>query len=429
MANKEIFLKELLIDGNVYLFCSEDFELFEIVDNNNVSEIKNKIFESKCNVIGTNDTTQIFDIDLCKRGITSISLGISKGCTLACKYCYVSAFESDVSKMTTDKFCDILSFFDDIKQNQITFHIIGDGEPTINYSLLEKIPHLCKQHGYNNCKFEITTNGTLLSDKLARCLLKDDYLVYVSLDGGVDQNVNRIFPNGEGSFNAVYTNIRRARQIGLDVICKTVIDPNYSQLLKVFSFFEEEKLPFTFSFISNSFDGHFSPQINDISEFSKQMDAVCQMYARLIRQNKMLFCKTIINDLKRIHRGTIFSYGCKAVRNGVYINLDGDIYTCTYHSSSEQLKIGSIYRQIDYEKVKANGYYAQPVDSYTKCKQCWMKHLCAGACFAIKWLETGNTYTPSDYTCQLNEVYWCFIIKLYVRVIDCIADGQNLNFG
>lgn len=158
------------------------------------------------------------------------------------------------------------------------------------------------------------------------------------------------------------------------------------------------------------------------------MNLVISKYKELIKKNNKIYSQKIINDIKRIHNADISEIACVGSREGIYIDIDGDIFPCSYHTSSKELSIGNIYNGINYKKIIDNGWYAKPVDSYSACRNCWMKHLCSGSCFAIKWLENKNTDVPSEYLCKTYDIYWSAIIKLYIQVYPEIVSGNNINF-
>lgn len=78
----------------------------------------------------------------------------------------------------------------------------------------------------------------------------------------------------------------------------------------------------------------------------------------------------ILEDLKRIHYGVINKNGCIAAKEGICIDMKGDMYSCSCHNSSKELSIGSIYKGIDYKKIVKEGYYPKNVNEYEVCRSC-----------------------------------------------------------
>ncbi len=82
---------------------------------------------------------------------------------------------------------------------------------------------------------------------------------------------------------------------------------------------------------------------------------------------------------------------------------------------------------IDKDKIISNNFYAKHVNDYNSCKTCYIKYLCGGSCFAIKYLENGNTDTVSEYLCKYYKIYWDNLIRMYIEIYPFITDNNNLN--
>jgi uncharacterized protein len=368
------------------------------------------------------DITNINNINL-------IGLEIANGCTLNCKYCYLTASKKPQKIMSEKKFLDILFFFRNLKDNNISFYFTGGGEPTLNFNLLQKLPYLCKKNGFDKCDFDLTTNGTILTKEMIEFFKLNKFTIYVSVDGNENiHDASRIYHNGKGSFKDVFHNMNLLKENNIKFACKTVVLPNNKNLVEAFLFFEKNKIQFNFAIAINSIDNNFSPNIEDLNIFEEQMDSVIKEYRKLIEGNHKIYANKIIADLKKIHYGAVNKIACSASINGYFIDIEGSIFTCSYHSGSKNVSVGNIYTGIDYEKIIKNSYYAKQVDDYSTCKVCWMKYLCAGSCFAKKWLEHKNTDDPSEYLCKTYNVYWNSIIKLYIQLHPVIMSGNNVNF-
>ncbi|NVO12102.1 MAG: radical SAM protein [Bacteroidales bacterium] len=361
--------------------------------------------------------------------INTIGIDIANSCTLNCTYCYISASKKPRKLLSKEKFLDILNFLTKEKDQPITFYFTGAGEPTLNFSLLKELPSLCKENGFDKCSFNLTTNGTILTKEMIEFFKSNKFTINISLDG--DEKINdasRLYHNGKGSFKDVFNNMNLLKENNIEFSCKTTVLPDNKNLAEAFSFFEENKISFIFSIVTNSFDNHFSPNIEHLKNFEEQLYIIIKNYRKLIEDNHKIYATKLIDDLKRIHYGQVNKIGCIASRESFFMGIDGSIFPCSYHSS-EDLSVGNIYTGIDYDKIVKNNWYAKPVDNYSTCKVCWMKYLCAGSCFAIKWLENKNTEEPSEYLCKTYNIYWSAIIKLYTQLYPVIISGNNINFN
>ena len=417
------------VDNSTYIFCVDDLEIIKVNQSEDIEEVLQNIKKEKNiskKIIDTNNA----DIGFAKPNhINTIGIELANGCNLDCTYCFLSASSKKKKVLTKNKFLEILKFLKDQKKHPITFYFAGAGEPTFNFRLIKQLPLLCKENGFENCFFDLTTNGTILTQEMIDFFKKNKFTINISLDGNEKiNNLSRIYPNGKGSFNDVYKNMMLLKENDIEFSCKTVILPNNKNLFEVFSFFEENNIKFVFTIVTNTFDNHFETNIDDLVNFEKQMNLITERYKKLITNNHKIYAEKIINDIKRIHYGEATEIACVGSREGFYIDIEGDIFPCSYHTSSKELSIGNIYKGIDYNKIIENGWYAKHVDNYPDCRDCWLKHLCSGSCFAIKWLENKNTDKPSEYLCKTYRIYWSSIIKLYIQIYSEIISGDNINF-
>lgn len=424
----DLLFKEFNVNDSKYIFCVEDFEILKINKEEKITKVLDEIKKEKYRVKTTK--YKKLEIDSIRNiKITTIGIDLVNGCNLNCSYCFISAASKKKRKLKKNIFIDILKFIEKEKEHPIIFYFAGSGEPTLNFKLIKQLPSICLEYGFNNCFFDLTTNGTILTNEMINFFKQNKFTLNISLDGNKQINDQvRIYHNGLGSFNDVYKNIKKLKENKIDFVCKTVILPDNKNLVDVFSFFEKNKINFFFTIATNSFDNHFIPNINDLENFKKQFEIIIQNYSKLIKNNKKIYSGKIINDIKRIHYGNANKIACEGARGSFFIDIDGDIYTCSYHNSSKELSVGNIYTGINYDKIINNNWYAKSVDDYPVCNNCWMKYLCSGSCFAIKWLENKNTNEPSEYLCKTYDIYWSSIIKLYIQIYSEIVSGNNINF-
>jgi len=353
----DLTYKQFNIDNTVYIFCIEDFEVFKIHQGENVENVLQVVKKKKEKFDSNSDKKNLKD-DFNREKIDTIGIDLANGCTLNCTYCYISASNKPRKMLSKEVFLDILTFLKNVKSNSIAFYFTGAGEPTLNFNLLKKIPYLCKKNGFDNCVFDLTTNGTILTKEMIEFLKSNKFTIYISLDGNEKiNNTSRVYHNGEGSFSDVFNNMNLLKENNIEFSCKTVVQPNNKNLVEVFSFFEENNIRFIFTIATNSFDSHFSPNIKDLKTFEKQMGIVINYYRKLIEGNHKIYATKLITDLERIHYGAVNKNGCVASKEGFYIDIDGSIFPCSYHSSSKDLSVGDIYQGIDYEKIIKNNHY------------------------------------------------------------------------
>lgn len=417
-------LKEFDLNNQIYILDPLDLELFHVYSQQDIEELYVNVFLPKRSNV-KKSLRKLFDKS--NKEISVVSLDISHGCTLKCSYCYLSAGYHKKEMMSETQFSEILKFLAKNKSKNITFYFAGEGEPTLNFKLLRQIPKLCKEYGLENCHFEITTNGTLLSPSVVHFLEEEEFAVSVSLDGDEENDSKRVFLNNTPSFPVVIKNILALKKTKIKFACKSTIMPESKKIVQMFRFFEDNEIPFYHGFATRTFDGSYLPQIADVnSNLKRQFDFLVDYYVCRIKENKYIYARKIIEDVKRIQCRTTSYTGCSAGINSFYFNLKGDIYVCSSHNSCKELCIGNICEGIDYEKIDNQNFFPKEVDCYEECKECWLRHLCSGSCIAAKWLESKDTTKPSAYLCAVNAMYWEAIVKIYIQIRACIQN--NVNF-
>lgn len=150
----------------------------------------------------------------------SITFIVTKDCQLVCKYCYLvgknvhERMSFDVAKKAIDKILSVPSLF---PEERVVWDFIG-GEPLLEIDLISDIVHyIFKQLGTLNhhwngkCGIRITTNGILYNAKKVQDFINkyhDILNISISIDGTKQkQDLNRIFPNGCGSYDIVSKNV------------------------------------------------------------------------------------------------------------------------------------------------------------------------------------------------------------------------------
>lgn len=144
----------------------------------------------------------------------------TNACNLRCGYCYDKDSHQDsvkgISKIATDIFQregeHIINSLDILYKGEKNPKIIlHGGEPLlIKTSILDKF---CKELQNRNIDMSIQTNGTLITDEVIELFKKYNFSVGLSLDGCDEkQNYQRIYPNGNNSFNTVMDNLKKLQE-------------------------------------------------------------------------------------------------------------------------------------------------------------------------------------------------------------------------
>ncbi len=204
---------------------------------------------------------QLIDENIANVG--QIIIQVTERCNLNCKYCIDGDYYREISdKEKSDMSFDNCAFFiksvlkfinsnrnySQEKKLHIGFY---GGEPLLNFSLIKKVVDFTEDVKDNNITFQfsLTTNGVLL-DKYLSFLIKNKFIISISLDGNKLHNSYRKYKNGKESYNKIYRNLIDFRDTNPDyfkdnVEFLSVIHDRNSDLKLLYEYFIKEfkKIP------------------------------------------------------------------------------------------------------------------------------------------------------------------------------------------
>lgn len=172
-----------------------------------------------------------------KKETALITFIVTNDCQLRCKYCYEigknnkSKISINIAKKAIDDIIDNLLFTESCES--VVFDFIG-GEPLLEIDLIDKIcayiddKFTLSNHVWKDkYSFSITTNGLLYSSKKVQNFItrhKSKLKISISFDGNkVKHDLNRVFPNGKGSYDLVLQNVKLWISQFEDISAKMVI--------------------------------------------------------------------------------------------------------------------------------------------------------------------------------------------------------------
>ena len=151
-----------------------------------------------------------------------ITFIVTENCQLRCKYCYITG-KNSIKKMSFDIAAKSVDMILDMPQlvfgnEGVVWEFIG-GEPLMEIDLIDRICDYIKirmfemnHPWFNSYRISISTNGLLYSSpKVQKFIEKNSkhLSIGISIDGNKEKHDSqRIFPNGEGSYEEVLRNVK-----------------------------------------------------------------------------------------------------------------------------------------------------------------------------------------------------------------------------
>ncbi|MBA4687348.1 MAG: SPASM domain-containing protein [Candidatus Galacturonibacter soehngenii] len=358
--------------------------------------------------------------------LQGITLMLIQSCNLACDYCFGSEGEyADRGRMKEKIATDAIDYLIENSGNNknlaITFF---GGEPLLCFELIQKVVHYCKTKECVSDKkfsYNMTTNGTLLTDKINQFIIDNKISVMISIDGDKkQQNAKRHYKSGKGCYDEVIektTDLRKRRFLS----ARATITESNIEMKEVFQHLESlgfNSIPMApaNNLLSNE----------DHDKYLIELKSLANYFERLIENNEIEKAKKLRilwKALKRVHKGSGQSIACGAGVNGVAIDIHGNLYPCHRFVANKEYILGSIYKKEDKRKEYINEVR---LEQHKQCKNCWLRLLCSGGCPNENYVATGSTQEVFTRECSAIKELYSNIIKIYISLSD---DKKNLIFN
>ena len=142
------------------------------------------------------------------------TLGLTTKCNLRCTYCcysgnYRNTRSHGTVSMQSKDVDRVLYFINSYVSRKPFILSFYGGESLMELDLLKEFVCKAQYLWKDEIKFELSTNGTLLSDENIEYFVKHRFSLFVSLDGSASiHDRQRIYPNGNGSFSVIRKSLK-----------------------------------------------------------------------------------------------------------------------------------------------------------------------------------------------------------------------------
>lgn len=353
--------------------------------------------------------------------IALITFIVTNDCQLRCKYCYEigknnkSIMSIDIARKAVDDIIDNMIFTESCEC--VVFDFIG-GEPLIEIDLIDKIctyidnKFISSNHVWKyNYSFSITTNGLLYSSKKVQHFInkyKTRLKISISFDGNkVKHDLNRVFPNGEGSYELVLQNVKlwisQFEDVGAKmVISKVDINDVATSAIHL--------LELGITKLDMNLVVEDSWSIGDDVIFENQLIILADYIIEnklYINHNIYIFEEGIGHPLSRDEIIT----PCE--KYAITVDSKGDYFTCLRFSNfalkyKKERTIGNVYTGINWNRLRPYKTLLNYVKNPEKCQSC---PIASGCRFCV-----ANDYDSSkSATIFTKETNICIMHAARVR--------------
>ena len=330
-------------------------------------------------------------------------------CNLNCKYCFYrdemkNRKISSFGIMNNDTMYNLISKTIRLKGLKTITYAFQGGEPLcagINYfkSFVDTLNSL--NENKVQVIYSIQTNGTLLTDELAKFFKENNFLVGISLDGiKSTHDKYRVIDENSPTFDLVMSKIELLKKYDVPFNILTVISKDITTNIdNIYKFYKN----------NNFIYQQFIPLINPINDnkiynysltnhnYELFLNKLFKLYYNDIKNSKFVYNRFFENLISILFNQSPENCAmCGHCSIQYVIESNGNVYPCDFYSMDEYI-IGNIninsIDEIDKKRIEINFLNNQ---INTKCLKCKYYKLCRNGCKRDR-INNKNTYCSAYY--------------------------------
>lgn len=317
---------------------------------------------------------------------------VTMKCNLNCTYCYVD--KGSNKNMGRDKIDNIISFINRMlrenNDNLLVINFFG-GEPLVGFNFIKELIRNIESMISVKAKFVMTTNGTLLTKEKVDYLKEKRFSLSLSMDGTPKiHNKYRVTKVGEPSWPLIEKNLSYALEQFRNMMARLTFNSVTCESLCESVDFAVNNGFRIIKVVPDYFDQEWSE--NRFMVLKKQIFMIRE-HMKLPKYKDVLI-SLFDNEIK-------LCGDCEGGRSHFTIDIEGDIYPCTYVINESKFKIGTISEWNSYEKQ----CYKIKEEERTQCLGCRYYNCCTSKrCLFINYRMTGNFGEPSGFFCEYEKL-------------------------
>ncbi len=300
-------------------------------------------------------------------------------CNLKCVHCH--AFGGEAATYDELSKEEGMALIDQVAASGIRSFVFTGGEPLLRDDLFELIEY-AKSLGLT---VFIATNGTLITDEVAKLLRQFDVGVVIGLDA-MDPAIHDSIRGVEGAFDAVISGIEHCVAANLYLHLNIVASvPNFAELARIIEYGDKIGVYsyFIYRFVPFGRGAEWRDSELGKEDFGTLLDLILKKqrevhailipvaapeYWAYVLQSRGIQNRRLIRFLGR------FFGGCLAGQGMLYVKPNGDVWACPFLSQPA----GNV-RTERLDKIRANlGALSEMTKSGSDCNGCDYEPVCGG---------------------------------------------------
>ena len=344
--------------------------------------------------------------------LKEIWIHVTNRCNLRCIHCHLSSGLPLEAEMTTEEIHRVVCEAEELGAK--TIHISG-GEPLIRKDILTILENI-SQH---TSSVILLTNGTLITDEIAKKLKDYAVAVQVSLDGAREETNDLI--RGKDAYKKTISGLQNLVKAGvLSRIAMTLIRQNIDEMDDMVQLVKKlglSHLHFPLLQIKGRAKENQSSvelQQEDVVKILKKMQEIPEKENIEVSAADALRKEVEI----RAKHDT-----CGAGITTISVAADGNVYPCA-GLHVEEFCAGSIREQKLKDIWKTSKVFKRlksfSVLDIPECRACDLKFICGGGCHVDRYSAFGQLDKPTP-RCKANqEIYWHLLFRKVGEIQLCL---------
>ena len=322
--------------------------------------------------------------------IKNLMLSLTGQCNFACRYCYAAEHNKEMMSVET-ALAAVKMAASSLPEGEKFIIQFSGGEPLLNFKVLHAVVSYVQENKVP-AVLQIQTNGSLLSDQIAKYLFKNKVAIGVSLDGKPKVNDKlRLTKDGKGATEQILHGLEvlKRNNIACGITCVVTAD-NVNELAGIveMAYFLGNVRRIGFDLLRGQGRGSGLVPPTEF-EMSQAME---QVYLRNKLLSKMVGYEIKIAQQERAKltcTEECREFGHCYAMNGeaAFVEASGKIYACSSLIGDEEFYIGNVQDGLDVALV--NKVSSKISKSMSFCKECSDFKQCGGGCFA-RWYGSGE---------------------------------------
>ena len=327
----------------------------------------------------------------------NLTLHLTDGCNLDCTYCTQQHGAAVMTEDVLHAACD-LAFSEGPHAG---FCFFG-GEPLLCEDLIYETIDFCRTRSAETGKpvyYRMTTNGTLLSDRLLARAVTEHMEIALSFDG-LMQDICRRFRNGAGSFAETEAAAKRLLAVLPDSTVMMTIAPQAAE-----RFAASVRYLYALGFRSIHAVPAYGKKVcwdgAARETLCAQMREAAAFYGECLLADAPFYFSPVESKIRGLLTGSSPNKRCHLGFTQMPVAPDGRIYACNQFIGDDAYCLGNVFDGIEKKKCAALAIrYAPPA----RCRSCSLKSRCLHSCGCLNRLETGDAAQVSDFQCGYEKM-------------------------